>query len=280
MGNKLIFLGTGTSSNIPVICCLVAKPPTCNVCLAAVTEEGKKNRRRNTSVIVQLDSENGERPKTILIDCGKNFYEAALNVFPKNGLSEIDAVLLTHPHADAINGLDDLRGWTMNGPQSTLHIYLTQETYDTIARAAPYMVDASKATGGGDVPAFTFHIFSPENPFNLLTCNNVQVTPLPVHHGSYFGEQKSKPFWCMGFRICNLSYISDTNFIPPSTKSLMEGSKVVVLDALRSFPHASHFSFDQAHEFVESMEKKPKKVFILGSVIVQNTLIWSVHLPT
>ena len=77
---------------------------------------GSKNRRFCTS-LVAIGSEPGrpDTSSTILIDCGKSFYESALRYFPSNGLSKIDAVLLTHPHADAVLGLDDLRSWTMNG---------------------------------------------------------------------------------------------------------------------------------------------------------------------
>jgi phosphoribosyl 1,2-cyclic phosphodiesterase len=48
--------------------------------------------------------------RTIVIDVGKNFQAAAIEFFPKYGLRRIDAVILSHPHADAMNGLDDLRG--------------------------------------------------------------------------------------------------------------------------------------------------------------------------
>ena len=120
----LIFLGTGTSGSVPNISCLTAPPEQepCQTCLSTLTPEGKKNIRRNTSAVVRVDGTDGKvyvgnfgssitsiwtliivylrRLRTILIDAGKNFQAAALEWFPKYGLRRIDAVLLTHGHAD------------------------------------------------------------------------------------------------------------------------------------------------------------------------------------
>ena len=121
----LIFLGTGTSGSVPNISCLTAPPEQepCRTCLSTLAPEGKKNIRRNTSAIVRVGGADGKKVyvtnfslriysirgliiahfyclRTILIDAGKNFQAAALEWFPKYGLRRIDAVLLTHGHAD------------------------------------------------------------------------------------------------------------------------------------------------------------------------------------
>lgn len=119
----LTFLGTGTSGSVPNVSCLTAPPDVepCQTCLSTLTPEGKKNIRRNTSAIVSADGVGGKvyvasfgswitfiwrliivcsHFRTILIDAGKNFQAAALEWFPKYGLRRIDAVLLTHGHAD------------------------------------------------------------------------------------------------------------------------------------------------------------------------------------
>ena len=118
------FLGTGTSGSVPNIACLTAPPgeEPCQTCLSTRTPEGKKNIRRNTSAVVRIDGADGRKVyaanfgsciapvrrliitylylRTILIDAGKNFQAAALEWFPRYGLRRIDAVLLTHGHAD------------------------------------------------------------------------------------------------------------------------------------------------------------------------------------
>ncbi|EPX73704.1 hydrolase [Schizosaccharomyces octosporus yFS286] len=262
---RILFLGTGTSNGIPNVCCLNVPNPTCRVCTASLTSEGRKNKRNNTGAIVQIDAEGWSRPKTILIDCGKTFYMAAMEFMVKHKIRNIDAVLLTHAHADAINGLDDLRAWTSGGVvQDTMKIYLTKDTFVSISRSFPYMVDVSQATGGGSVPTFDYRIFNPEEPFELEGLD-VTTIPLPVHHGVYFSPGKeSVPFINMGFRIGDLSYISDCNYIPPKTKYLMDGSRVVVLDALRRIPYPSHFTFEQAHSFASSLTPAPSRVLYTG----------------
>lgn len=114
---EVIFLGTGTSSQVPAIHCITDKNSDCVTCTDAM-KPGSKNRRFCTSAIVRGSKQGCQgcpgTSSTILIDCGKSFYESALRYFPVYGLRNIDALLLTHAHADAMLGLDDLRSWTMN----------------------------------------------------------------------------------------------------------------------------------------------------------------------
>ncbi|KAI1791638.1 beta-lactamase-like protein [Ganoderma leucocontextum] len=108
---ELTLLGTGPSATLPHVDCLTAQPDAkpCRTCLSTLTPEGRKNKRRNTSAALRVRGRDGQL-KTIVIDVGKSFLPAATEWFPKYGLRHIDAVLITHAHADAMNGLDDLRG--------------------------------------------------------------------------------------------------------------------------------------------------------------------------
>lgn len=109
----------------------------------------------------------------------------------------------------------------------------------------PYMVDAKRATGGGDIPSFQWHPFDPNGPFEIPSCGNLEVVPLPVEHGMYFSDGQGRPYMCMGFRIGPLAYVSDANRICEETRGKIEGCRVLILDALRETPHASHFSFQE-----------------------------------
>lgn len=74
--------------------------------------------------------------------------ESALELFPRYGIRELDAVILTHGHADACYGMDALRQWTLGGAvQKHIDIYLSSETMDTIQTTFPFLVDVRNATG-------------------------------------------------------------------------------------------------------------------------------------
>ncbi|KAH9251103.1 hypothetical protein BASA81_011002 [Batrachochytrium salamandrivorans] len=108
--SKLVFLGSGDSSGTPVLFCLLGLIPGrpahgCHVCNAARLDELSKHKRRNPCLLLQ----NPDRTFNALIDCGKTFRDAAARFFPEHGVNGVSAVLLTHEHADATFGLDELR---------------------------------------------------------------------------------------------------------------------------------------------------------------------------
>ncbi|KAG0164594.1 hypothetical protein DFQ28_010087 [Apophysomyces sp. BC1034] len=245
-----------------------------------MTPEGRRNKRRNTSLLVRFRShtdEPGARPRNILIDCGKTFYgknlnpypiasfsppsiESALDWFPHYGIRELDGVILTHGHADACYGLDDLRPWTLNRSiQPTVDIYLATETMETIQTTFPYLVNKDLATGGGDVATFQYHLFDRNSPF---TIHGLEFTPLPAHHGIYFTT--NEPYWCYGLQFGDVSYISDTNYVPDDTMERMNGrTRVLVLDCLRdSRSHPSHFGLEDALQVARRL--KPAKTYFVG----------------
>ncbi|KDN37023.1 hypothetical protein K437DRAFT_259954 [Tilletiaria anomala UBC 951] len=265
--DKLIFLGTGTSGQVPAIHCITHEDVderdggfganvTCAACADALKYgEASRNRRKCTSALVVGGKSKGKGKSaahddqlTILIDCGPTFYSSAIYCFPRYNLRRIDAVLLTHAHADALLGLDHLRAWTIGHMvQKYVDVYLTQETMSVVENMFPYLVDRSKATGGGGVGALRWHIIDPNKKFTIgRGTNTVDVMPLPVLHG--FVNRKD-PFAFVGFRIAELSYISDCHEIPDATSKLVEGSKVLVIDALKWERHTSHFSIAQALQY-------------------------------
>ncbi|KAJ9107071.1 hypothetical protein QFC20_003796 [Naganishia adeliensis] len=228
---QFIFHGTGTSSALPLVPCITSSPNVseikCRCCREAVTwmsnpsdeEEDKtarvdggwKNKRGNTSGILRKRGEDGEW-RTIVIDVGKTFRDQASWLFRKHQIRRIDAVILTHGHADAIAGLgtpsypspsphtkpfpyfwiDDLRAFTAPpSPQAgqVIPIYLSRTALDAVGQQFPYLVDKSQATGGGDVPSLVWRVFDdPDEEMDgegFDVCG-VKVVPLPVHHGKYF----------------------------------------------------------------------------------------------
>lgn len=255
--NELIILGTGTSGSVPVIGCLTDPNPTCRTCTSPLPQ----NKRLNTSCLFRINDD-----KNLLVDCGKTFYTTALRWFPKYKLRRIDALLITHAHADAYFGLDDLRSWTLGSfIQPYIDVYCSNSTMVEIAKTFPYLVNKGDATGGGDLPEFRWHAFDEDKPFIIEACDGVQVTPLPVEHGRFF--RTGLPFMNLGFRVGDFSYISDCSSIPERTTDLVRGSQVLIIDGLKWDPHASHFSIQEARDYVRDSFKggeRPVRNWLTG----------------
>ncbi|CAH7671070.1 beta-lactamase-like protein [Phakopsora pachyrhizi] len=263
---ELLLIGTGTSSQVPSIACLTQprEEDSCECCRS----KDMKNQRRNTSGILRVYSDSEpDRPKHILIDAGKSFCEAARDHFAKNKIRELSAVVLTHPHADAVNGLDDLRAWTLGGEiQKTIPIYCNQYTLSEISKAYGYLVDTTSRTGGGDVPSFEWHVIEDDVPFEVL---GVRIAPLPVHHGTFFGDNP-KPYICLAFLFDrSILYMSDVSYIPDSTFELIDQLMfpvqklpVLVVDTLRVANHSSHFGIAQSIHAAKRLSAS--KTYLLG----------------
>ncbi|OAY36497.1 putative hydrolase C777.06c isoform X3 [Manihot esculenta] len=240
-------MGTGTSEGIPRLSCLTNPSKECPVCSKAV-EPGNKNRRLNTGLLIRYSGA-GER-RNILIDAGKFFYHSALRWFPAFGLRTIDAVIITHSHADAIGGLDDLRDWT-NNVQPHIPIYVAQRDFEVMKKTHYYLVDTSVVTTGAAVSELQFNIIH-EEPF---TACDLMFTPLPVWHG--------RGYRSLGFRFGNICYISDVSEIPEETYPLLEDSEILILDALRPDRSSStHFGLQRALDEVRKIQ--PKRTLFTG----------------
>ncbi|KAF7367265.1 Lactamase-B domain-containing protein [Mycena sanguinolenta] len=306
---EVVFLGTGTSSSVPHIDCITAhaipgssQRPPCRTCLSTIdgSAEGKKNIRRNTSMVVRMPGKQGS--VTVLVDCGKNFQAAAMQWFPQFGLRKIDAVLITHAHADAVNGLDDLRAWTLSSRiQPHVDIYTSEATYQDIKRMFPYLVSKEFASGGGLIPEFVWHVcIDNAIPFEIND-TSIMVTPFLVHHGRLFTKPSSvptpslevsaaqltlgdppadletketpiedviQPYMCFAFRIQeDLVYLSDCGAIPDEAWSSLHPASgrqlpVCILDCLHLRSHPSHFGLEQS--IAAARKIGAKRTYLVG----------------
>ncbi|KAA3482084.1 Beta-lactamase-like protein [Gossypium australe] len=211
--SEIIFIGTGTSEGIPRVSCLTDPVKKCLVCSKAA-EPGNINRRRNTSLLIRYGRPSGRC--NILIDAGKFFYHSALQWFPDFGIRTIDAVIITHSHADAIGGLDDLRDWT-NNVQPNISIYVAERDFEVMKKTHYYLVDTSVIIPGAAVSKLQFNIIQ-EEPFIV---HDLQITPLPVWHG--------RGYRSLGFRFGDICYISDVSDIPEETYPLLENCEILIL---------------------------------------------------
>jgi phosphoribosyl 1,2-cyclic phosphodiesterase len=181
------------------------------------------------------------------------FYHSALQWFPYYGIRNLDAVIITHSHADANGGLDDLRDWT-NNVQATIPIYVTSRDLQVMSKSHYYLVDTSVVTKGTAVSKLQFQEIT-EEPFFV---HGLKVVPLPVWHGPGYRS--------LGFRVGNICYISDVSEIPAETYPLLENCDLLILDALRP-DHSSttHFGMPQALEEVRKIH--PKQTLLTGEMI-------------
>jgi phosphoribosyl 1,2-cyclic phosphate phosphodiesterase len=225
---RLIFLGTGTSTGVPMIGC------DCPVC----TSSDPRNVRTRPSVLICLPRGN------LLIDTTPEMRMQLL----REKVRHIHAITFTHHHADHLFGLDDARlfpRW-IGGP---VPVFCEQETEDCIRRVFDYAFQEGAAKWpAGFVPKLDFARIAPGVEFEAL---GQRVLPIRLEHG---------PFRVLGFRFDSLAYCTDVSRIPDASRPLLEGLDVLILDALRHERHPSHFSLSEALEVIE--ELKPRRTYL------------------
>lgn len=220
---KITFLGTGTSQGVPVIAC------ECDVC----TSPDPKDKRLRASLLVETAQ------NTFVIDAGPDFRQQMLNARVK----KLDAILLTHEHKDHIAGMDDLRAFNYKS-QGAIDIYAEERVQAAVRKEYAYVFSENHYPG---VPKMELHIIDNLN----FTIKGDTITPLRIFHYRL-------PIF--GFRIGDMAYITDANYISEETKEKLFGVKYLVINALRKEKHISHFSLAEALELIR--EVSPRKAFI------------------
>ena len=219
---KVTFLGTGTSYGVPMIGC------ECRVC----TSGNPRNSRTRSSIIVS------EGECNILIDAAVELRIQCL----RNKVRRLDAVLLTHAHADHILGLDDLRHFNRS-QKANVPIYGSQDTVNSIYRMFSYAF--SEVSSNGTKPKFTL------TPIDgKLNLSGIEIIPVDVMHG----QEK-----VTGYRFDKFAYVTDVSEIPQDSLDKLMGLDLLVIDALRNIPHEKHFSIEQAISIVSIL--KPRQTF-------------------
>ncbi|MDP3435969.1 MAG: MBL fold metallo-hydrolase [Bacteroidales bacterium] len=206
---RLTFLGTGTSQGVPVIGC------NCEVCKS----EDSRDSRLRSSVIFE---DNGS---TLLIDAGPDFRQQLL----RERISNLDAIILTHEHKDHTGGLDDIRAIN-HIKRRVVPVYCEKRVLESLKREYSYAFDGLKYPGA---PDFDIKIIG-NSTFKI---NETLITPIRVYHYK---------LPVLGFRIGNIAYITDANYIPEDEFDKLTGLDVLVINTIRRERHISHFSLDEA----------------------------------
>lgn len=284
---EFVILGSGVSTAIPRISCIIRSKNGhyCRPCHDAVKNPSGPNCRGNVSALVRLAGH------TVLIDCGKTIREVAIRHFPSLGVKEIDAIVLTHGHADAFLGLDDARDIQLSGvakqvdgktrwiPPKPIPIYLNEETMGVCRNAFPYLIpdhqQAPNCKKEKDIPrrvaSLSWNVYNEDKyfaPFHPIPDVGIEFTPFPMYHGG--------TYICMGFLIriqespkskqFVVAYLSDANDLPDRTWAFLKDQPridLLVVDLLtKSQRNKSHFHWNQTIDVVRKI--RPERAVAVG----------------
>ena len=214
-GLRITLTGTGTSQGVPMIAC------DCRVC----TSKDARDKRLRTAAILQKGA------TTLAIDAGPDFRQQMLRA----NIKKLDAIVFTHEHKDHLAGLDDIRAFNyFQG--AAIPLYATPRVQEAIRREFSYVFENSKYPG---IPQMELRDIHPGVAFSI---GDLTLLPLEVKH-MYLPV--------MGFRVDNLAYITDANFISGEVISHLKGTQLLVLNALRKEKHPSHFTLQEAIHMAE-----------------------------
>jgi len=219
---KVTVLGSGTSMGVPTLGC------PCRVCKS----NDPHDKRLRPSVLISRGGQN------VVIDTTPDFRQQALRI----GLERLDAILLTHGHADHILGFDDIRPFNIR-QRAALPVYSNKETFNVIRRVFAYVFDDKPTLS--TVPSVTLNTV--HGPFELL---GIPFVPVPLLHGE---------MEVLGFRFGRAAYLTDFSQVPDSSMALLEGLDELVLDALRDIPHPMHQTVEQALALIQQL--KPRRAW-------------------
>ena len=208
---RLTFLGTGTSCGVPTIGC---QRHTC-------TSPDPHDKRLRCSALVETDN------TRLLIDCGPDFRQ---QIMPQP-FRKIDGILITHAHYDHMGGMDDIRPYCQFGE---INVYADPLARQGMLQMLPYCFAEHRYPG---VPAIQLHEIHKHEPLRI---GDIDIMPIEVMHHDL-------PI--LGYRMGGLTYITDMKTINDEEMPYLEGTDVLVVNALREKPHHSHQTVADAVRF-------------------------------
>lgn len=211
---------------VPVIGC------DCATC----TSDDPRDRRLRTGLLIE------HGPHVLQIDISPDFRQQAL----RNNLRRLDALLITHCHADHVFGLDDIR--PLNFRHGPLQAYASESTWRQLRRVFYYVFEA-KHTGGG-LPQLIPHTLD-----GVFEAGGLRITPFDVLHGG--GA-------VTGFRFSDgrrdFAFITDCHEVPEAALLLLEGLDLLIIDALRPTPHPTHLHLEKSLDYIARL--RPRRALL------------------
>jgi phosphoribosyl 1,2-cyclic phosphate phosphodiesterase len=220
---KITILGSGTSTGVPMVGC------HCPVCGST----DPRDKRTRASLLVECGG------RRMLVDTSTDLRRQAL----REAIPQVDAVLLTHTHADHINGIDDLRGFHFIH-RRIIPCYGSPETMKKVTASFAYIFDGLSSEGYSPL----LEPFAVDAAFGLFGCS---VLPVPINHGTLNAT---------GYRFENAAYLTDCSEIPEPSMALLQGLDLLIIDALRYSPHPNHFNIEGALQVVHAL--RPRRTLL------------------
>jgi phosphoribosyl 1,2-cyclic phosphate phosphodiesterase len=226
-------LGCGSSGGVP-------RPA---LGWGACDPQNPKNRRRRTSLLVEQRNSHGAT--RILVDTSPDLREQLLDA----DVDGLDAVLITHEHADHTHGIDDLRSLAIHR-RARVNVYLDAPTATVVKARFGYCFETPP--GSDYPPIVTEHRIEPGRALEIGGAGGpVAVLPYVQEHGDITS---------LGFRFGRLAYSCDLKSLPPESTTALAGIDVWIVDALRYAPHPSHFSVEEALDWIGRI--KPQRAIL------------------
>lgn len=222
MKAEITILGSGTSMGVPTLGC------DCEVCVST----DPRDHRTRPSITVEWDGH------AVVIDTGQDFHEQAL----REHIRHIDAVFYTHPHADHILGMDDLRPLTFHRASGSLPLYADDATASVLERIFEYTFSPE-----ADYPTRARVVLQRLNGQESVDIAGLQFQRAPLLHGG---------IEVAGYRFGSAAYLTDMNDLPESSLPLLQNLDVLIIDALRWNPHPSHNNVKQALHWIERIQPR------------------------
>jgi phosphoribosyl 1,2-cyclic phosphate phosphodiesterase len=233
MSGKLTLLGSGSSGGVPRL------GPHWGACDPA----NPRNRRRRCAALVERIS--GRQRTRVLVDTPPDLREQLLDA----GVDTIDGVLFTHDHADHTHGIDDLRMLAYN-VRRRVDVHFDVATRRSLHERFGYCFESPP--GSMYAPILNGHVIDPPNVVRINGGGGpIDAVPVVQAHGDAFS---------LGFRFGGIAYSPDISGLSPESQDQLRGLDLWIVDALRYIPHPSHFTVEQALEWIETL--KPKRAIL------------------
>jgi phosphoribosyl 1,2-cyclic phosphate phosphodiesterase len=202
-----------------------------------------KNRRLRCSLLVERAGPDGRT--IVLVDTSPDLRAQLLAA----DVQWLDGVLLTHDHADHVHGIDDLRPIVIHN-RRRVGVYMAPDTADRVTSRFGYCFNAPE--GSSYPPILDAHAIRPPAPVVIPGAGgDIIAQPVEQLHGETLS---------LGFRFGGLAYSCDVSGIPEESERYLQDLDVWILDALRYTPHPSHFTLDEALEWIARV--KPRRAIL------------------